>query len=226
MGLPLVLLPGSLCDERVWRSVISSLPEGQEVLTPALGHAQCWDQEIEALLSRLPLRFDLAGFSLGGIAALALARKAPERLGKLLLVASTSRDDPPAAQERRSALLQQAYENGSPALLAMGQVAEPDLSQLSLSSRALLQQMAREMPLERFACQTMLACTRSDSRSWLGFATMRVRVIYGDADPFCPVDRQQEILDLVPFAEKRVIAGGGHWLPLTHPELLAACLVA
>jgi pimeloyl-ACP methyl ester carboxylesterase len=223
--LPLVLLPGTLCDARVWHNVVLALPEGIQVLRPALGRSQRWDEELKSLLSELPPCFDLAGFSLGGIAALALARKAPERVGRMILVASTSRADPVVTQERRRELCEEAYQAGGPASLAMKQVVEPDASLLGSSALSLIGKMASEMPLEQFSCQTELACTRSDSREWLKSAPMPVRIIYGDADPFCPPDRQQEMFDLVPVGDAKVIAGGGHWLPLSHPEKLAAWLI-
>src|SRR3712207_9422167 len=83
--LPLLLLPGTLCDARVFAPLIERLPEQPvligdmtaETTTPALA---------SAVLRRAPARFAVLGFSLGGIVALEMISQAPRseerRVGK------------------------------------------------------------------------------------------------------------------------------------------------
>ena len=50
-----------------------------DALTPMLSE-QTLDAQVDRLLDELPPRFVLAGLSLGGIVAMALVRRAPERV--------------------------------------------------------------------------------------------------------------------------------------------------
>lgn len=54
----------------------------------------------KAVLADAPTRFALAGFLLGGIVALEMVAEAPERIGRLALIATTARADPAARAER------------------------------------------------------------------------------------------------------------------------------
>ena len=89
---PLVLLPGLNCSAALW----ASLDVGAAI-TPILTEPTL-DGQVERLLDELPARFALAGLSLGGIVAMALVRRAPERVTRLALLSTTSR--PPTGQQR------------------------------------------------------------------------------------------------------------------------------
>ncbi|HWH99287.1 MAG TPA: alpha/beta hydrolase, partial [Propionibacteriaceae bacterium] len=88
---PLVLLPGLNCSPRLW----SGLGIGPAV-TPILTEPTV-DGQVQRLLDELPPRVALAGLSLGGIVAMALVRRAPERVTRLCLMSTTSR--PPTSQQ-------------------------------------------------------------------------------------------------------------------------------
>ena len=104
-ALPWVLLHGWGLNLRVFDGLASALAAGGErVLRIDLpGHgrsafderAVSFDAQVsvllEALLDALPDRARIAGWSLGGQFALALARRAPHRVAGLVLIASTPR---------------------------------------------------------------------------------------------------------------------------------------
>ena len=78
------------CSAALW----SRLEIGP-VLTPALTEPSL-DAQIERLLDQLPPRFALAGLSLGGIVAMAVARRAPQRVSRLCLMSTNPRQPTPA----------------------------------------------------------------------------------------------------------------------------------
>ena len=89
-----LLLPGTLCDGRVFAPMISHWPKDRLVQVADLHRLEdplVWWQE---LLGRLPAQLDVLGFSLGGILAMQLLAVAPERVRRLVLVASNHRQSP------------------------------------------------------------------------------------------------------------------------------------
>jgi len=98
---PWVLLHGWGLNLRVFDTLARALVErGERVIRVDLpGHGQSafddaattFDAQCDALLALLPPRALVAGWSLGGQFALALAQRAPERVAALALIASTPR---------------------------------------------------------------------------------------------------------------------------------------
>lgn len=84
---PLVLLPGMNCSARLWARRGRSAAPGPRPADPRRAG--------QALLDALPDRFALGGLSLGGIVAMALTRRAPERVAGLCLMATNARAPTP-----------------------------------------------------------------------------------------------------------------------------------
>ena len=100
---PLVLLPGMNCSARLWEPVLARRFGGSA--GPARGGARRSCGGVPRRLRRpaagpAPPRFALAGLSLGAIVALALVRRAPERVARLALLASTRARRAPTSTRR------------------------------------------------------------------------------------------------------------------------------
>jgi 2-succinyl-6-hydroxy-2,4-cyclohexadiene-1-carboxylate synthase len=109
-----VLLHGFGGTRRAWDGVAALLP-GERYRPLALdlpGHGEAADAPrpitfagcVEHVLARAPQRFALCGYSQGGRVALHIALAAPQRVARLVLVATTAgiEDDAERAQRRRS----------------------------------------------------------------------------------------------------------------------------
>lgn len=97
-GRDLVLLHGWGMNAGAWHGVLAPLAQAFRVHTvdlPGFGGSpyagQGMEMVLDVLLSRLPARFALAGWSWGGQLALQLAQLAPQRVAKLVLVATPPR---------------------------------------------------------------------------------------------------------------------------------------
>lgn len=212
MGTPLVLLPGMNCSARLWG------PAGHGAVHPVLDRPDL-DTQVDALLDGLPERFALAGLSLGGIVAMALTRRAPERVAGLCLMATNAR--PPTSEQR-------AGWEASLARLDAGAAAR-DLQPLelllhdrSLDDRALA--LADELGERSLTAQLRLQGTRVDERPSLSSVAVPTLVLAGGRDRLCPVTRHREIADLVPGARLHVLPDTGHLLPMEAPEPVAELL--
>ncbi len=80
---PLLLLPGLLCDERLYGPQLAGLADVAEMAVADL----TGDTSIEAMAQRVladaPASFALVGLSMGGYVALEIVHRAPERVRRL-----------------------------------------------------------------------------------------------------------------------------------------------
>ena len=210
-AVPLVLLPGTLCDERLFAPLLDRLAARDATVLPIPGG----DPETVArqLLDRAPARFALLGFSLGGLVALEMALLAPERVLGLAMIDSNARaraagapahPGPPAA----------AIDAIWPRAVGRERHSDDDL-------RALLEAMANATGPDVHAAQERLACARTDKRDRLPALTMPALVLAGSQDALCPPPLQQELADGLPDAILTLIDGVGHFAPLEAPEQVA-----
>ncbi|MEL6437596.1 MAG: alpha/beta hydrolase, partial [Pseudomonadota bacterium] len=86
MTLPIVFLPGMMCDARLFEPQTAALSAGHTVIHGRICHADTVQQLAADLLAQAPPRFALAGLSMGGIVAMDVVRQAPERVAKLCLM--------------------------------------------------------------------------------------------------------------------------------------------
>ena len=82
---PVLLLPGLMCDQAFWQPLLASQP-ALTFQVVDYGDADTLSAMAEAVLAVAPLRFALAGHSMDGRVALDVARLAPSRVQKLILM--------------------------------------------------------------------------------------------------------------------------------------------
>lgn len=218
---PLVLLPGLNCSAALW----ASLDVGAAI-TPILTEPTL-DGQVERLLDELPARFALAGLSLGGIVAMALVRRAPERVTRLALLSTTSR--PPTGQQyamwvrQRAALAAGATardlqrELKAALLSPYARAARPELVEVALA-------MADDVGAERLDAQLALQATRVDERPGLTHVRCPTLVVSAADDALCSPERHAEIHALVSGSELVPLDRCGHLSPLEQPEAVTAAL--
>ena len=126
---PLVLLPGMMCDARLFGPQMEALSSERTLhLPPLTGH-----DTVEALaagaLADAPSRFALAGLSMGGIVAMEVFRQAPERVDRIALLDTNpmaeteemkARREPQIARVRQGRLMDVMREEMKPNYLAEG----------------------------------------------------------------------------------------------------------
>lgn len=210
--LPLVLLPGTNCSARLWG------PAGRGAVHAVLDRPDL-DAQVDVLLDALPDRVALAGLSLGGIVAMALTRRAPERVAGLCLLATNAR---PPTDAQRAAWSDQLDRLGAGARARDLQPLDLLLHDRSHDGAAL--RMAEETGERRLAAQLRMQGTRIDERRALGSVAVPTLVVAGERDRICPVERHEEIAALVPGARLHVLPDAGHLLPMEAPAAVAGLL--
>jgi len=213
-SVPLLLLPGTLCDARAFGGM-ADVAGARALAVDLTGHSSV-DAAVDAILAAAPARFVPVGFSLGGIVALALARRAPERVAAMALVATNGRDVPAGDHAAR----RKAVRGRDPAGLVGEDLwpgyVHPDRTG-DAGLRALVVDMARACPPGTAERQTELALSRLDSRPWLGDLTCPALVVAGADDAVTPLAIQRELADGLPRARLSVVDRAGHFVMLEQP---------
>ena len=95
MAEPPVLLPGMMCDARVWATQLTVLSYERPVTIAPVCAGDRIEEIASGLLSSLPAKFALCGHGMGGAIALELFRRAPERVIRLALIGTNPLSDTP-----------------------------------------------------------------------------------------------------------------------------------
>ena len=222
---PLVLLPGSLCDARLFAPLIERLP-GVEVRVVPLEGAGTVPELAAALLEELPPRFALLGFSLGGIVALEIAARAPERVSRVALIDTTPRPDPPANDAVRRAAVERAAVMGIGPFVAEVLCPHYFAEGAPAELIALAAAMAESLGLDAMRRHTELAIHRADSRPRLGAIAVPTLVLCGAEDRLCPPDLHLAMAEAIRRSTLVVVPGAGHFAPVEAPDATARAVAA
>ena len=239
MGETLVLLHGFAGTGRAWDPVVAELDaQRYTALAPDLrGHgSQAGTRPVtpEAItadvLGAAPPRFALCGYSMGGRIALHVALAAPERVSRLVLVATTAGiedADERAARRAADAQLADAIEALGLEAFADRWLAQPLFARDDAAAQRLARaDIARNGPAG-LAAALRGAGTGAMSPLWdrLGELTMPALVLAGERDAkFTAL--AERLSAAIPDAELALIPGAGHALPRTAPAALARAISA
>ena len=227
----LVLLHGWGLSHRVWTPLLAALP-GLAVLTPDLpGHGDApragpqladWS---DAVAVGLPKGCTLAGWSLGALLALDIARRHPDKVARLILTGASPRftatDDWPCALSADTLRDFRAGFGADPdatqrrfvALQALGDHARRNVTQTLTAALTPADTAHREALADGLA---LLADT--DLRPILPAIAQPVRLLHGARDALMPVAAAEHLADALPHARLSIFADSGHAPFLSRPD--------
>jgi pimeloyl-ACP methyl ester carboxylesterase len=224
---PLLLIPGLMCDQRMWRHQAAALKEHcSEILAGDISSADSIAELATRILQSAPAHFSMAGFSMGGIVALQIWRQAPQRVLRLALLDSNARNEKP---ERLALRLEQMHrvQQGK-----LHEVVVEDLkpnylglaSKNDIALREEIIQMALSLGPDVFLRQCRALNSRPDSRSTLATITCPSLVLCGREDRLCPVEVHREMALGIPGARLQIIEHSGHFSPLEAAAEVSAAM--
>jgi pimeloyl-ACP methyl ester carboxylesterase len=229
--VPLLLLPGQLCDERLWRDPATALTD---IALPIFGDLTQDDSiaaMAERVLSAAPPEFALAGLSMGGYVALEIMRQDPERVLRLALFDTSARPENPARATLRRAdmstvgLVNKAgarFAGITPRLLPQF-IHESRLnSPVGQDVMAMTERVGREVYLR----QQRAILTRPDARDLLPGIAVPALIGVGDSDRTTPPRLAEEMQAAIPDAKLHVFRDCGHLPPMEVPDETAEVLRA
>ena len=217
--IPLLLLPGLLCDRHLWRPQIEALADRVEPLVADLTRDDSFAAMARRVLGEAPPRFALAGLSMGGYVAQEIIRQAPERVLKLALLDTTARADRPEQTQRRRdliALSERGRFRGVTAQLLPLLIHKDRLGDAALIKTVV--EMADAVGADAFRRQETAIIERRDGRDDLARIGVPTLVLCGREDALTPPDLHEEMARLIPGAELEIIEHCGHLSTLERPD--------
>lgn len=217
---PVVFLPGTLCNGKLWEPQIRSLESSADCIVADLTRSDTIRGMAEDVLAEAPSQFSLAGLSLGGIVALEIMRLAPERVKKLALLDT----NPFLPTEKQLAGWKRLLESEKP----LGFVHEitdnlitsllhPDHWQ-DVQLTELLHQMAEDIGTEGYVNQLKAVKAREELITVLPTIHCPTLIIVGQQDIICPLSMSEYLRDHIKNSSLEVINHAGHLPTLERPD--------
>ena len=225
--LPLLLVPGLMCDHAVWEPSLPSLSKLRACTVVDHGSADSLTQMARQMLDSAPPHMLLAGHSMGARVALEALRQAPERIHGVALLDTgflpkSSGVDGEEESRKRFALLTVAREQGVAVMArewVKGMVHPARLQDDDLIERII--SMFERKNADIFECQIRSLLGRPDASDVLHSITVPTLLMCGRQDTWSPVIQHQAMQALAPAAVLDVIEDAGHMAPMEQPEAVA-----
>ena len=212
---PLVLIPGMMCDARMWGPVPQALSVPVRHALPVTGESIA--EMAAAILAQAPPRFALAGLSMGGIVAMEMLEQAPGRIERLALLDTNPLAEAPEVQARRAPQIARALAGDLDGVMRdemkPNYLADPE----DVATLDLCMAMARDLGPEVFRRQSLALQGRADRTDTLRRFAGPALVLTGAHDRPCPRDRHELMHALMPQSRLVVIPDAGHLPPLENP---------
>lgn len=222
MSEPLVFLPDILSDARYFGPQLAELSAQHAVTTIPLGASGRMSDLADVVLSQAPAQFALVGAGLGGVVAMEVLARAPERLSRLALISTSPLQESPFDAMAYEPMLVTARAGRLTEVVeTLFGVTKADVDGQLLP---LLQDMALNVGLNAFVNQVRALQRHRDMQAVLSKAVCPVQVICGEADSLIPEKRHEVMVEFLTDGELSVVPHAAHVPTLQNPEAVTQIL--
>ena len=234
---PVVVLSNSLGSTyHMWDAQLSALEQRFRVVryntrghgeTPVPAGPYTIDDladDVVALLDRLGVTHaHIVGLSLGGMTAMRLAARNPERVDRLVLLCTGAQLTPSSAWSDRAATVRE-HGTGAVAEAVVQRWFTPAYLAANPASAGYYEDMVAATPAEGYAgcCE---AIAMMDQRGDLATISAPTLAIAGADDPATPPPKLAEIADSVKDARLLVVEQSAHLANAEQPEIITPALI-
>ncbi len=204
---PLVMIPGMMCDERIFAPQIEGLISKISVHIADISRHDTISDLAADVLSHAPPKFCLAGHSMGGIVAMEVCAQAPKRIEKLVLIDTNPlaeleevklKREPQISDALSGKLINVIRDEMKPNYLASSDNQDIILNicmdmALSLGPRVFIQQ------------------------NNLTVLDMPVLIMCGSEDKLCSIEKHELMHNIISNSKLEVIKNAGHLPTLEQP---------
>ncbi|MGJ8679186.1 alpha/beta fold hydrolase [Paraglaciecola sp.] len=224
---PVVFLPGTLCDERIFNPCWQYLDIPMRAFVPLQ-----WAQDLEQMkmlsndrLAYFEQKVHLVGFSMGGYIAALTALTNPERVKSLTLIGSTCSQLSELDKKSRQQTLR-LIKNKQNIAMTEKHLAQffHQSNQQNVDLKSLVKQMEQDLGAGVLMAQYEATADRVNLISKLAKAKFVVNLLAGEHDKLVSKDAFDNMVAMLPNAKSHVIKNAGHMSPIEQPQVLATWL--
>lgn len=225
--IPLVLIPGMMCDARLFQPQIETLSGTYTIqLAPITAHDTVAELAAE-ILENAPPKFALAGLSMGGIVAMEVIAQAPERVDRIALLDTNPRAELPAVKSAREPQIEMVLSGKLREV--MRDEMKPNYLYDGPNRQDILDlcmDMTESLGADVFVRQSRALQRRPDQQEMLKGVDVPALVLCGEDDKPCPVERHELMHSLIPNSTLVIVEKAGHLSTLEQPEAVTNALIA
>ncbi|MDC0604274.1 alpha/beta hydrolase [Amylibacter sp.] len=222
---PLVLLPGMMCDERLFAPQISELSKQREVHFVQISDYETISELAADVLNNAPPVFALAGLSMGGIVAMEVLSQASDRVERIALLDTNPLAELSDVAKRRGPQID-AVRNGQ-----LKEIIRDDMKPNYLFDGVkkteilkLCMDMALDIGPDAFIRQSIALRDRFDQKNTLQSYKRPALVLCGKHDVLCPLERHELMHTLLENSKLEIIEDAGHLPTLEQPKITTMAL--
>ena len=219
MTMPVLFIPGSLCDERVFADQLRELDHPAAIADITL------DDSLTAMaaraLSQAPPQFAVVGLSMGAIIAAEIAHLSPERVTGMALI-DFNLDAPDEVQNRNRRRWASDVRAGH-----FARVVEEIAPMMSVSPEVhgpLIAEMARAVGPAGFLRQNDALLGRHDRRPIVTDFERPILIACGRHDQLCPPKLHADLAARLPDASLVIAEHAGHLSTIDQPAPLNSAI--
>jgi pimeloyl-ACP methyl ester carboxylesterase len=214
----------------MWREQVSGLSDIRRVIAPDLdGHGvnpagepkRSMDEIARSLAEMLEAEglssVDLAGFSMGGYAALAFCRLFPDRVNSLALLDSRTASDSEEGQAGRDKMIAEIEIRGS-AAAADAMLPKMFTDEVPSGLRDEVEGWMVQQPAGALIADLLAMRDRSDSALTVAQLSVPLLVVAGLQDPIISVAEAEAIAETAVYGRLVVVDAASHLAPLEQPQ--------
>ena len=213
------MVPGMMCDERIFSPQIEALSQNLEVTIADISNFSSVRELASDVLKKAPKKFSLLGHSMGGIVAMEIYSQAPNRIEKLILMDTNPKAELDEVKLKREPQIREV--NKGKLLEVMRDEMKPNYLAESENKRSVLNvcmDMALTLGPDVFINQSRALQSRLDQQNTIQSIKIPVLIMCGSEDKLCPVERHEMMHNMISDSDLKIINNAGHMPTLEQPR--------
>ena len=216
---PVVMIPGMMCDERIFAHQIKELGTDTEVYIADISKYSSIQELASDVLENSPPKFFLVGHSMGGIVAMEMCSQEPDRIEKLVIMDSNPKPELEETKIKREPQIRNVI-SGNLAQV-MKEEMKPNYLADSYKQKDILNtcmEMALTLGPEVFVRQSRALQDRDDQQSTLKDLDIPVLIMCGAEDKLCSLEKHELMHNIINDSKLEVVMDAGHMPTLEQPQ--------
>ena len=213
------MVPGMMCDERIFSPQIEELSQNLEVTIADISNFSSVSELASDVLKKAPKSFSLLGHSMGGIVAMEIYSQEPKRIEKLILMDTNPKAELDEVKLKREPQIKEV--NKGKLLEVMRDEMKPNYLAESENKRSVLNvcmDMALTLGPDVFINQSRALQSRLDHQNTIQSIKIPVLIMCGSEDKLCPVERHEMMHNMISDSDLIIINNAGHMPTLEQPR--------